>query len=318
MDDESAAGSGTAGGRAVGDRAAADAAADSAGAGADAELAGDEPSLKPSAPRLPRALSPSRAADFKSCPLKYRFRTIDRIPEPPSAPAARGTLVHAVLQELFTLPAAARTVGAATAVVPELWERLLDGRPDLAALPDATDADAWFESARQLLHRYFGLEDPSLIEPAACELRLEVVLPGGVPTRGFVDRLDISSTGLIRIVDYKTGKAPSAAFADDALFQLKFYALMLYRLRGVTAARLRLMYLGDGQLLEFTPTEAGLQSFERSVVALWRAIELAVASGSFPPRRSALCNWCSFRTLCPEFGGTPPPYPGHARAGRAE
>ena len=32
------------------------------------------------------SLSPSRAADFKTCPLLYRFRTIDRIPEPRSVP----------------------------------------------------------------------------------------------------------------------------------------------------------------------------------------------------------------------------------------
>ena len=55
------------------------------------------------------ALSPSRAADFKQCPLKYRFRAIDGLDEPPSPAAARGTLVHAVLEELFELPAPERT-----------------------------------------------------------------------------------------------------------------------------------------------------------------------------------------------------------------
>ena len=52
------------------------------------------------------ALSPSRAADFKQCPLLFRFRTIDRLEGPPSPAAARGTLVHAVLEHLFDLPAA--------------------------------------------------------------------------------------------------------------------------------------------------------------------------------------------------------------------
>src|SRR6266705_4580212 len=42
------------------------------------------------------SLSPSRAADFKTCPLLYRFRSIDRLPEQPTADQARGTLVHAV------------------------------------------------------------------------------------------------------------------------------------------------------------------------------------------------------------------------------
>ncbi|MCW2507314.1 MAG: RecB family exonuclease, partial [Modestobacter sp.] len=54
------------------------------------------------APRRP-SLSPSRAADFKTCPLLYRFRTIDRLPERKTKAAVRGTLVHAVLEKLYDL-----------------------------------------------------------------------------------------------------------------------------------------------------------------------------------------------------------------------
>ena len=78
------------------------------------------------------SLSPSRAADFKTCPLLYRFRTIDRIPEPPSPDQARGTLVHAVLERLFDLPAGERTLPAAAAMVAPQWERLREETPLLA------------------------------------------------------------------------------------------------------------------------------------------------------------------------------------------
>ena len=64
------------------------------------------------------ALSPSRASDFKNCPLLYRFRVVDRLPSAPSPAAARGTLVHAVLERLFDLPARERTIEAAAAVPP--------------------------------------------------------------------------------------------------------------------------------------------------------------------------------------------------------
>jgi putative RecB family exonuclease len=55
------------------------------------------------------ALSPSRASDFMTCPLLYRYRTIDRLPEEPSSDALRGTLVHKVLEDLFDLPSTSRT-----------------------------------------------------------------------------------------------------------------------------------------------------------------------------------------------------------------
>ena len=53
------------------------------------------------------ALSPSRAADFKQCPLLYRFRAIDRLPEAPSTAQLRGSVVHAALERLYGLPAGA-------------------------------------------------------------------------------------------------------------------------------------------------------------------------------------------------------------------
>src|SRR3989440_11331166 len=69
------------------------------------------------------ALSPSRAADFMTCPLLYRFRTIDRLPEPPTTATARGTLVHAALERLFDLPAAGRTPEAARGLLARGWDR---------------------------------------------------------------------------------------------------------------------------------------------------------------------------------------------------
>jgi len=51
--------------------------------------------------RVLPSLSPSRAGDFKTCPLLYRFRTVDRLPEKPNADAVRGTLIHSVLERLF-------------------------------------------------------------------------------------------------------------------------------------------------------------------------------------------------------------------------
>src|SRR5215217_1223504 len=102
------------------------------------------------APRRP-SLSPSRAADFKSCPLLYRFRTIDRLPEKKSKAAVRGTLVHAVLEKLYDLPAAERTVAAAQTLVAPAWAELRE-EPGVAELfepapdetvPERESLDAW-------------------------------------------------------------------------------------------------------------------------------------------------------------------------------
>jgi putative RecB family exonuclease len=258
-----------------------------------------------------RSLSPSRASDFKTCPLLYRFRTIDRLPERPTADQARGTLVHAVLERLFDLPAIDRTHERATAMVPGAWQRLTDDQPELAELagddPEATAA--LLASAGDLLAGYFSLEDPSRLDPAERESLVQAEIDGGLLLRGYIDRLDVSPAGDLRVVDYKTGGAPREAFEARALFQLKFYALVLWRTRGVVPRMLRLLYLRDAQVCDYAPDAEDLERFERTLVALDRAIERATAAGDFRPHPGRLCDWCSHQARCPEFGGTPPPYP---------
>jgi putative RecB family exonuclease len=166
--------------------------------------------------RRPRSLSPSRAADFKTCPLLYRFRTIDRLPERPSADQARGTLVHAVLEHLFDLPAIQRTPHHATGLVGPQWERLTAQRPDLAELLDDDASEDFLATAVKLLDGYFQVEDPRRLEPAERETLVEGYV-GDLLLRGYVDRLDVSPSGDLRVVDYKTGGAPREAFRTGAL-----------------------------------------------------------------------------------------------------
>jgi putative RecB family exonuclease len=257
------------------------------------------------------ALSPSRAADFKQCPLLYRFRTVDKLEGPPSPAAARGTLVHSVLEHVFELPAAERTVDAAVRLLPKRWSALAEERPELVEMIEASDDlddVTWLEGAAELVERWFELEDPQRLEPAERELYVETEIEG-LTLRGIVDRLDVAADGAMRVVDYKTGRSPREGFEAKALFQMKFYALVLSRLRGEIPKVLQLVYLGDRQVVRYVPDEQDLRGMERNVKAVWAAVRRAAETGDWRPRRSRLCGWCDFRDLCPEFGGTPPPLP---------
>jgi len=274
-------------------------------------LSPEESVLEGGAPPGP-SLSPSRAADFMTCPLLYRFRVIDRIVEAPSAAATRGTVVHAVLERLFDLPAADRTLDHARTMVGPEWEALLEAEPELAQLLDE-GAPTFLSDAGDLLATYFHLEDPTRLEPAERELRVQVELDSGLALRGFVDRLDVTSGGDMRVVDYKTGRAPSPGFEAKAMFQMRFYALVLWKLKGVVPRLLQLMYLGSGEVLRYEPDEADLRATEVKVQALWRAIERATETGDWRPSPSRLCDWCDHRdTRCPAWGHEPPPLPAPA------
>ena len=259
------------------------------------------------------ALSPSRAGDFLSCPMLYRFRTVDKLPEPFSPDAVRGTVVHKVLEDLFDLPAAERTPDRAQAMLTPTWEQLLAEDPTLeemfAAEAEGAAAADWLASCRSVLERYFTLEDPRRLEPAERELYVETLLDSRLLLRGFVDRIDIAPDGAIRVVDYKTGVAPGEMFEAKALFQMKFYALVIWRTRGVVPAMLQLVYLGNGELLRYVPDEQDLLATERKVEAIWRAIQRAEVSGDWQPSPGRRCDWCAYRVICPAWGGTPPPLP---------
>jgi putative RecB family exonuclease len=282
------------------------------------------------------SLSPSRAADFKTCPLLFRFRTIDKLPERATTDQVRGTLVHAVLESLFDLPAAERTPAAAAALVEPSWQRLLAQEPALSALfaptlgdgpspvagtqalagtaalgvgGEPTQLAGFLAGASELLNGYFAVEDPTRLEPAERESLVNTMVEDQLLIRGYIDRLDVSPGGDLRVVDYKTGGAPREAFEGRALFQLKFYALVLWRTRGVVPRVLRLLYLKDAEICDYSPDSEELERFERTLIALSQAIERAKADRDFRPKPSKLCGWCSHQAFCPEFGGTPPPYP---------
>ena len=258
-----------------------------------------------------QALSPSRAADFKRCPLLYRLRAIDRIPEIPPAVAVRGTVVHAALEQLYKLPATERTADTARSLIAPAWQQVVAGQPELAEHFPDDRADQLIAESQKLIDRYYQLEDPRRFTPEAVEHRIEMQLEDGTPLRGFIDRVDVAPTGELRVVDYKTGKAPPEGPAESsALFQMKFYAVAMWRGRGVVPTKLRLLFLGDGQVLDYSPDEPELERFEKTLSALWQGIQNASQTGDFPPNPGRMCRFCNHQSRCPAFGGTPPPYPG--------
>jgi putative RecB family exonuclease len=223
----------------------------------------------------------------------------------------RGNVVHKVLEDLFGLDPPERTPERAQALVQNAWEQVLAVEPGAAEMfaGDAGELTEWLASCRESLARYFDLEDPRRLEPAHREEYVETLLDSRLLLRGVVDRIDVAPDGAIRVVDYKTGRSPAVGLEGPALFQMRFYALVIWRTRGVVPALLRLIYLGDGEMVSYVPDEADLLATERLVQALWEAIRTARETGDWRPSPGPRCAWCSFQQVCPAFGGTPPPLP---------
>jgi putative RecB family exonuclease len=252
---------------------------------------------------LPSSLSPSRLSSFTSCGLQFRFSAIDRLPEPPTVAATRGTLVHAALEELFTLPAPERVPCAADACLDAAIGRLRDD-PDWTGLglDDAGEARMRDEAAA-LVAKYFHLEDPTTVHPVGLELKLEVEV-GGVRLRGIIDRLDLVDGELV-VTDYKTGRAPGDAWARRRMTGVHVYSLMCERWFGRRPVQVQLLHLAEPVKIVAEPSEQSTRGLARRLEAVWHAVETACEREDFRPRPSPRCDWCAFQQWCPVFGGDP-------------
>ncbi len=251
---------------------------------------------------LPTSLSPSKVSSFTDCGLAFRFSAIDRLPEPPSVAATRGTLVHAALERLFCLDPAARTLDRALTCLDAASETLR-AHPEYSGLELDDEAEATFlEEARALVHKYFRLEDPATITPIGIELKLEVEV-GGVRLRGIIDRLELDADGELVVTDYKTGRAPGERQEQQRLAGVAFYSLLCERLFGRRPAKVQLLYLADPLAIISRPTDLSTRGVERKLAAIWTAVERACEREDFRPNPSRLCDWCGFKAYCPSFGG---------------
>jgi putative RecB family exonuclease len=270
---------------------------------------------------LPSSLSPSKVSSFKDCALAFRFSAIDRLPEPTSAAAAKGTLVHRALQLLFweeeqgdrsRVAAAAKLARAVDEMVrdPEVADLGLEG-PLL---------DDFVADAEVLIDNYFTLEDPDAVRVLGTELRVSA-RRGSLHLRGIIDRLELDADGALVVSDYKTGRAPGVDHEQAKLSGVHFYAFLCQEVLGRRPDRIQLLHLREPVVISTVPTEQSVRGLHVQTLAVWAAVERACQREDFRPKPGRLCNWCAFQAYCPAMGGDlgllPAPVAGGTHSGRS-
>ena len=252
---------------------------------------------------LPTSLSPSKVSSFKDCALAFRLSVIDRVPEPPSPHAAKGTLVHRALQLLmWEEDPDNRTVDVALEKLARAIPEVLDGSEyeGLALGPD--ERAEFIEDSEVLVRNYFELEDPAAVQVLGTELRMSVTM-GSLKLSGIIDRLELDGHGDLIVTDYKTGRAPSANFEQSRLGGVHFYAFLCQQVLGRRPARIQLLHLREPIAISTTPSDQSIRGLEQQTGAIWSAVEQACAREDFRPKPGRLCDYCSYHEFCPAVGG---------------
>jgi putative RecB family exonuclease len=254
---------------------------------------------------VPSSLSPSRVESFLSCPLAFRFTSIQRLPDPPSQATTKGSLVHRALELLFLLPPTERTPRA-------LDHCIADAVAAYRVHPDFTElgldddaAQRFFAECRELAANYMSLEDPRRVRAIGLELMLEAPVADGLTLRGIIDRLELDGDGELVVTDYKTGRAPHANYERKSLSGVQFYAFLCESVFGRIPAAVRLMYLRSGEVITAVPSAQSTRYMTTRTNAVWKAVATACERDDFRPKPSTLCNYCAYQRWCPEYGGDP-------------
>ena len=236
--------------------------------------------------------------------MAFRFASIEKLPEPPSTHATKGSLVHRALEVLFThLPAHRTEATIRTSFDQAVAEYSVDPELVLLGLTEA-ELEAFVADAWVLVQNYLRMEDPTAIRDIGLELRLEAQV-GDLTLRGIIDRLELGPDGELIVTDYKTGRAPGLKWEQSKLGGVHFYSFLCESVLGRRPDAIRLMYLRTGETITATPSEQSVRFITTRTHAVWKAVEKACVTGDFRPRQGKLCPSCAFQPWCPAFGGDP-------------
>jgi putative RecB family exonuclease len=240
-------------------------------------------------------ISYSSLEAYKNCPLKYKFKHIDRVPEPKSKEAQFGTLIHSVLNYVHTPTLVPPTLDAAINYFVKGW------KPEV--YEDEFEERAAFTQGIQMIQKYYEQNDIVSVNIVDLESRFAIEIgneeSGKHVVSGIIDRIDKTKDGY-EIIDYKTArKMPSQDKVDNDI-QLSIYLrAFLERYpkekEHLDTITVSLYYVKHGVKLSSKRTLADLEKLEARFLDVIRAIENA----EFEPILSPLCDWCGYKKICP-------------------
>lgn len=253
--------------------------------------------------------SPARLLAWLDCPRRYRMRYLDR-PSPRARPARAHTTIgagaHAALRDWWLLPAAKRTPRAGADLVDAHWVG--------TGFTDREQSATWRERTKRYVADYLAGVDPQT-EPLGVE-RGVALRTDTVALSGRLDRLD-DRGGQLVVVDYKTGRrVPDDEEARTSL-TLALYAAAVWRMFRRRCVRVELHHLPSGTVAAHEHSDDSLTARVREAESIARDAGAAdidfadrgVGSTLFPPRVSALCQWCDYRAHCPDGQAAGPEQP---------
>lgn len=240
-------------------------------------------------------ISYSSVGTYQTCPLKYKYQHVDRIPEPKSKEAVFGTLIHAVMKYVHTPALLSPSVDQALDYFAKGWNS--------EVYEDEMEERSAFSQGVTIIQNYLAHNKPNDFTIVDLESRFAIEIgteeSGKHIVSGIIDRIDKTADGY-EIIDYKTTRKMPSQDKVDSDLQLSIYLrafLERYpkeweRMDKITVS---LYYLKHGVKLSSTRTKEQLERVDQTFLEVIKSIEEA----KFEPILSPLCDWCGYQKICP-------------------
>lgn len=254
--------------------------------------------------RLATLYSHSRISSFETCPKKFEYRYIQKIPsDTDSIEAFVGKRVHEILERLYLFVGRGQIPGIEKVVdrYQKLWEETYDGER-VRIVREGTPLAFYRELGERCLRGYYMKHYP-FDESETLGIEKRVVFPlddsGEYKMQGIIDRISRARDGTIEVHDYKTGaRVPSQRVLDQDR-QLALYQIGLAREYGEdTPFRLVWHYVAKNRTCVSTRTPEQLSELRSETIA---RIDEIQSAETYPAKKTALCGWCEYRDRCPLF-----------------
>lgn len=247
--------------------------------------------------------SHSRLSAFEQCPLKYRFKYIDKL-KPDIQQSIEGFLgnkVHEVLEWIYNEVRKGNEVELDSVIEKYSREWHSGFNPDIKIVKQGIEAKDYFNKGVRFLVDYFVTHSPFKDNTIATEKKVIIDLDddGKYKMIGFIDRLvHNKDTNIFEIHDYKTSASMKSQEELDKDRQLALYSIGIKQFfNEVNDVHLIWHFLDFNKKVVSKRTDQELEELKQEIITLIDKIEITT---EFSPCQSALCGWCEFRSYCPK------------------
>ena len=249
----------------------------------------------PLGPDVVLELSHRQVDDYQTCPLKYRYVHVLRVPIRRHHTVVYGETLHRVVEHYLRRRAASLYTPLEDLL--ETYDREWRNEGFLTWGHEVARRDA----GRAAIERFWHEEEASGTRPTSVEREFGVSLPGAgglTRVRGRWDRVDETEDGPV-IVDYKSSDVREPARAEGRAtesLQLQIYALAWREMFGRLPARVELRFLESGVVGRHVPTEEDAET----ALAAVRAAAVGIRARRFTATPSyQACRYCAYSQICP-------------------